>query len=90
MHDRKAGHTEGRAADAALPSANLLFLVIMVLRAFVTGRALGAAALGRILGAAALCIVCIARVVCIVCVGRIIHVVRTHSRMTSCNKYLQE
>ena len=83
----KAGYTKGRAADAALPSADSLLLVITVVRAFVAGRALGTGILA--LGAAVPGIVGIVCVVCICRVGRIIRVVRTHSRMTSCNKYLQ-
>ena len=88
----KAGHTKGRAAQAALPSEVFFLLVVTIVRTFVAGRALGTGVLA--LGAAALGIVGIAlrTVVCIVCicrVGRIIRVVRTHSRMTSCNKYLQ-
>lgn len=86
----KAGHTKGRAAQAALPSEVFFLLVVTIVRTFVAGRALGTGVLA--LGAAALGIVGIVGIVCVVCicrVGRIIRVVRTHSRMTSCNKYLQ-
>ena len=83
----KAGHTKGRAAQAALPSEVFFLLVVTIVRTFVAGRALGTGVLA--LGAAALGIVGIVCVVCICRVGRIIRVVRTHSRMTSCNKYLQ-
>ena len=83
----KAGHTKGRAAQAALPSEVFFLLVVTIVRTFVAGRALGTGVLA--LGTAALGIVGIVCVVCICRVGRIIRVVRTHSRMTSCNKYLQ-